>query len=196
VPGFRRKMSKSPGAGADAGTEAAPGQDHQLEPLQEQKVEQEQTQEQKPLQEQDQTQEQTQDQTHQLKPLQGKPLTMAKSVLSALQAPCTQERLAFLRSHRRHRHGEIGPLNTSLAERLASAYFAQPGCSPVCVANSEPVTRAKAYELLTYTASAIRQLNPALAQKFTDELLGFASMCLVKSAKSRTILDISICLLR
>jgi len=121
---------------------------------------------------------------------------MAKSVLSALQAPCTQERLAFLRSHRRHRHGEIGPLNTSLAERLASAYFAQPGCSPVCVANSEPVTRAKAYELLTYTASAIRQLNPALAQKFTDELLGFASMCLVKSAKSRTILDISICLLR
>ena len=184
-------MSKSPGAGADAGTEAAPGQDHQLEPLQEQKVEQEQTQEQKPLQEQDQTQEQTQDQTHQLKPLQGKPLTMAKSVLSALQAPCTQERLAFLRSHR-----HFLPFNTSLAERLASAYFAQPGCSPVCVANSEPVTRAKAYELLTYTASAIRQLNPALAQKFTDELLGFASMCLVKSAKSRTILDISICLLR
>ncbi len=71
----------------------------------------------------------------------------------------------------------------SLAERLASAFFVQPGCSPVCVANSEPVTRAKAYEHLTYTASAIRQLNPALAQRFTDELLGFASMCLVKSLK-------------
>tara|TARA_B110001469_G_C9562183_1_gene278868 strand:+ start:152 stop:784 length:633 start_codon:yes stop_codon:yes gene_type:complete len=82
-------MSKSPGAGADAGTEAAPGQDHQLEPLQEQKVEQEQTQEQKPLQEQDQTQEQTQDQTHQLKPLQGK--TTSKTICSSFGKILTQK---------------------------------------------------------------------------------------------------------
>ena len=139
-------MSKSPGAGADAGTEAAPGQDHQLEPLQEQKVEQEQTQEQKPLQEQDQTQEQTQDQTHQLKPLQGK--TTGKSTI---------EQLRELHNAAQRRPG------ASMAEKMASMfhYHHFPDRH-----NAAAQTEA-AMNWNTWIRGCG---NPGLAQRFTEEL--------------------------